>query len=77
MKNVLNFTSLNDRVRGSMLKHLLLVLLMGIIGTYQVRAEGNAVENAKVQSPKQQKERLVEGLLPTNKVNHSLEQPFK
>ena len=63
MKNVLNFASRNDRVRGSMLKHLLVVLLMGIIGTYQVRAEGNAVENAEVQSPKQQKERLVRGVV--------------
>ena len=60
MKNVFDYPSC-ARVRGLMLKHLLAMLLLGILFPMTVKAESNTVVNSVDQTPKQGKELLLRG----------------
>ena len=63
MKNVLNLTSRDDRVRGSKLRLCLLCLALIGGGNLSLQAEGTVVENLQTQSLQQQKELLLRGLV--------------
>ena len=62
MKNVLNFSSLDDSLRSTMLKLCLFCLiLLGGNASLHADVSGNAVDNPLVQDLQQQKERLLRG----------------
>ena len=65
MKHVFNFSSLNDSLRGMMLKLGLLCLILIGGGKLSLQAEtpGNAAENTNSQGSQQQKELLLRGLV--------------
>ena len=64
MKHVFNFSSLNDSLRGMMLKlGLLCLILIGGKLSLQAETPGNAAENTNSQGSQQQKELLLRGLV--------------
>lgn len=73
MKHVFKFSSLDDSLRGTMLKLCLLCLILVGESRLSLQADtlGNAVEKTKIQSSQQQKERLLRGTV-TDKTGQPL-----